>query len=267
MSEGPIGSLLCSLWFDSWDRQHIQGVAEQMSSKHLQRVARTLPRGSPDPGGCTFEHLRVLMDDQDTMDLLFQAATGFGPGEPSFISIGSSHHSPIDSSLKAGCSRHCNLLHLPPFGAKNMAKQFAEDFEQECSPFQYAPSTRAGTDCVGHPLRAATDASPSATVLSVDGIGVCDHVLRGAMLGRLERMPRAKAIFPFWCGFRTLSLPHTAGSITKESGRCSPKQRRANREGSGRLWPVQFGPIHFWPSCLASQFWPIHFWPKLEVGG
>ena len=27
------------------------------------------------------------------------------------------------------------------------------------------------------------------------------------------------------------------------------------------------GPIHFWPSCLASQFWPIHFWPKLEVSG
>ena len=36
----------------------------------------------------------------------------------------------------------------------------------------------------------------------------------------------------------------------------------ARRSGKGRLWP-----IHFWPSCLASQFWPIHFWPKLEVSG
>ena len=25
----------------------------------------------------------------------------------------------------------------------------------------------------------------------------------------------------------------------------------------------QFWPIHFWPSCLASQLWPIHFWPIL----
>ena len=46
----------------------------------------------------------------------------------------------------------------------------SEDFEQECSPFQYALSTRAGTDCVGHLLRATTDASPSTTVFSVDGI-------------------------------------------------------------------------------------------------
>ena len=82
------------------------------------------------------------------------------------------------------------------FVARTLAKQFAEDFEQECSPVQYALSTRAETDCVGHLLRAATDASPSATVLSVDGIGAHGHVLRAAM-GRLERMPRARAILPF----------------------------------------------------------------------
>ena len=49
------------------------------------------------------------------------------------------------------------------------------DFEDECSPFQYALSTRAGTDCVGHMHRAATDGDPSATVLKVDGIGAYDH--------------------------------------------------------------------------------------------
>ena len=86
----------------------------------------------------------------------------------------------------------------------------AADFEQERSPFV------VGTDCVGHLLRAATDASPSATVLSVDGIGVHDHVLRAAMLGRLERM-------------LTHNLPRIAGSTKKESAKWSPKQRAANR--------------------------------------
>ena len=31
-----------------------------------------------------------------------------------------------------------------------------QEFESECAPFQYALSIRAGIDCVGHFLRAAT---------------------------------------------------------------------------------------------------------------
>ena len=81
--------------------------------------------------------------------------------------------------------------------ARTLAKQFAKDFEIECGPFQYALSTRAGTDCVGHMLRAATDSDAAATVLSVDGIGAYDHVSRSAMLERLIRMPKARAILLF----------------------------------------------------------------------
>ena len=51
--------------------------------------------------------------------------------------------------------------------ARTFAKQFSKVFETECAPFQYALSTRAGTDCVGHMLRAATDAKPT------------DHLERG----------------------------------------------------------------------------------------
>ena len=55
-------------------------------------------------------------------------------------------------------------------------------------------------------LRAATDADHSATILSVDGIGAYDHVLRVAMLERLLRMPAARAILPF------VRLAHTSPS-------------------------------------------------------
>ena len=67
----------------------------------------------------------------------------------------------------------------------------------ECASFQYDLSTKAGTDCVGHMLRAAMDAKPTATVLSEDGTGAYDHVHRSAMLGRLLRVPAARALLPF----------------------------------------------------------------------
>ena len=49
------------------------------------------------------------------------------------------------------------------------------------SPFQCVLSTRAATECVGHMFRAAMDANPTATILSVDGIGAYDHVHKAAI--------------------------------------------------------------------------------------
>ena len=65
------------------------------------------------------------------------------------------------------------------------------------APFQFALSTRAGTDCVGHMLRAATNNDDRATILKVDGIGAYDHVLRSAMMGRLITMPKAQFLLLF----------------------------------------------------------------------
>ena len=58
--------------------------------------------------------------------------------------------------------------------AKTLAKQFSTAVNDTCAPFQFALSTRAGVDCVGHAVRFATDADPEATVLSVDGVGAYD---------------------------------------------------------------------------------------------
>ena len=52
-----------------------------------------------------------------------------------------------------------------------LARHFRRIVEQECAPCQFALSTKAGTDCVGHAIRAMTDLGPRVTVLSVDGIG------------------------------------------------------------------------------------------------
>ena len=167
--------------FGTWDRRHFHGVAEQTSSSHLQRVASICPRVQPSPlalgpgcvlkesqnsakrspgPGCTCEHLRVLMDDQDTMDLLFEAATRLAQANlPSSVSAVLTTArltalSKWDGGVR-GVATGCTFHRLV---ARTLAKQFAEDFEQECSPFQHALS---GTDCVGHLLRVATDVKPT----------------------------------------------------------------------------------------------------------
>ena len=67
-------------------------------------------------------------------------------------------------------------------------------FEAECAPFQHALSIRTGTDVLDV-LRAATDANPNATILTVKGNGAYDHVLRSAMLVCADVM-RSTVVLP-----------------------------------------------------------------------
>ena len=81
--------------------------------------------------------------------------------------------------------------------ARTLARQFGQEMEHACAPFQFALSTQAGTGSVGHLIRLLTDLDPEATVLSIDDIGAYDHVLRSAMLGKLWSLPQARKLLPF----------------------------------------------------------------------
>ena len=83
--------------------------------------------------------------------------------------------------------------------AKTCAQLYAMAFEQACAPFQYALSTRAGTECVAHNLKAFTEADPFATVLSIDRIGALDLVSRRSMMQGLSRVDRNAALLPPSC--------------------------------------------------------------------
>ena len=80
---------------------------------------------------------------------------------------------------------------------RNVAGVFGLEVEIVCSPFQFALSTRAGTDCVGHAIRAITDQNPRATVLSIDGISAYDHVYRSAMMSNVVEVPGLQGLLPF----------------------------------------------------------------------
>eukprot|EP00969_Alexandrium_andersonii_P281368 12439150-Alexandrium_andersonii.AAC.1 len=64
-------------------------------------------------------------------------------------------------------------------------------------PFQFALSTRAGTDCVARVARALTELDSTATVVSIDGVGAFDHMRRSSMLGALRDSPDLRGLLPF----------------------------------------------------------------------
>ena len=175
------------------------------------------------------------MDDQDTMDLLFEAATGLAQANlPSSVSavlttVRLTALSKWDGGVR-GVATGCTFHRLV---ARTLAKQFAEDFEQECSPFQHALSTRTGTDCVGHLLRVATDAN----FLVLMGLALTTMCCERPCWEDWSACHVPK-LFSHLCGFRTFSLVRTVGSMTKDSGRWSPKQRGG--EQGDPLTPLLF---------------------------
>ena len=74
--------------------------------------------------------------------------------------------------------------------ARTIAQQLESAVEIATAPFQYVLSTRVGSECAAQVLQTLTDVDPSATILSVDGIGAFDLVSREAML-------RGKSALPF----------------------------------------------------------------------
>ena len=172
----------------------------ELDSKLFAACLRSAPSGSASgPGGCTNEILRVCLDDKETLLLLIAAAQEFARAtvpDTIFRSFMLAHMTGLrkkDGGVR-GIATGTVFRRLV---AKTLAKQFMKDVEQACSPFQFALSTRAGVDCVGHAVRVATDADHTATVLSVDGIGAFDHVFRASMLQKLLEVPRLRRLLPF----------------------------------------------------------------------
>ena len=154
---------------------------------------------SPGLGGCSNEMWRVCLDDYEVFQLLFRAAEDFARADVpdgtrvAFMSATMTALQKPDGGVR-GVATGTSFRRLV---AKTLARQFSKRVEATCVPFQFALSTRAGTDCVGHAIRALTDADPTATVLSMDGIGAYDHVLRSAMMSKLHDVPCLRGLLPF----------------------------------------------------------------------
>ena len=78
-----------------------------------------------------------------------------------------------------------------------MAQQFTERAEVATHPFQYALSTRAGTECIAHVIQALTDMNENTTILSIDGVGAYDNISRNAMFRGVADMVDGDKLIPF----------------------------------------------------------------------
>ncbi len=167
--------------------------------KFLQNLRSNRRGAAAGPSGMTSEHLQTLLDDEQCSDLLYEAASAMARAQlPDGI---------VDAIRKG----RLTALRKPSGGvrgivagdvlrrlvAKTLAQQYAADFEEACSPFQFALPTRAGTECVAHLFQALTHRSPTTTIVSIDGIGAFDLISRQAMLSGLMRMPNAQRALPF----------------------------------------------------------------------
>ena len=70
--------------------------------------------------------------------------------------------------------------------SRTLAKHFAQQAEDATAPFQHAFKKRAGCECVALILQSLTEVDPSATVISVDGVGAFDSVSWSAMPGLFD---------------------------------------------------------------------------------
>ena len=82
--------------------------------------------------------------------------------------------------------------------ARTMAQQLSPAIERGTSP---ALSTWAGTECIAHAIQALTDLDPTATVVSIDGIGAFDVVSRRAMLEGLQTVDGGDSVCRSFCNF------------------------------------------------------------------
>ena len=79
--------------------------------------------------------------------------------------------------------------------ARTMVQQLGPQVESATAPFQYALSTRAGSECVAHVIQGLSELNPDSTVKSIDGISACDQISRAAMLGRGKTIPFVRMFY------------------------------------------------------------------------
>ena len=171
-----------------------------MTRSSFLSALRAAPKGfSVSLTGLRYEHLKVALDNERVSEALLSVARLFAqakvpPEVAKLLRTGTLTALLKPNGKVRGIVAGDSLRRLV---ARTLSKQYGPEMEAACAPYQYALSTRAGTECVSHLCRAAVEADPRNTVLSVDGIGAYDKISRRAMLEKLSQLPKACAILPF----------------------------------------------------------------------
>ena len=117
----------------------------------------------------TTDHFRPVLDNVSDSHLFFTVAEQFSRAHTpqvivNIIRMGRMNALQKDDGGVRGtvAGYHSRLV------ARTVAQQLSPIVERMTAPFQHAMTTRAGTECVA--LQALTEADPTATVMSLDGV-------------------------------------------------------------------------------------------------
>ena len=172
----------------------------KLSSSSLLSALKSAGRGSArDLSGMRYEHLRVLMDDDDAWGEFVALGQRMARGEIPETVVSSMALGRL-TALKKASGKVRGIVAgsvLRRVVSRALARDFSAHFLSATAPFQFALQTRAGTDAVGQALRLLTDSDPDLVVISLDGIGAFDHVRRSAMLKKLLNTPSLQPLIPY----------------------------------------------------------------------
>ena len=165
----------------------------------INALRRTRKGAAPGPSGLTAETLRLVLDDADATQAFLQVSHLLAQADlpqqaSNAIALGRL------VALQKPNGRIRGLVVgdlLRRVVSRSIAQHFGQTIHTACSPYQFALSTRAGTEAVVHALTATTQLSPTQTILSVDGVGAYDTISRASMLRGLHTTAGANACLPF----------------------------------------------------------------------
>ena len=151
------------------------------------------------PSDMTNHHLRPLSDSTSDTHSLFRVAELVARGDMPPLAVETIKLGRMTALRKesGGVRSIVSGEIMRRLVAQTFAQQVGPAVKAATAPFQYALSTRAGSECIAHVLQAVSEMDPDATVTSVDGISAYDSISRRAMLLGLQRVDGGSAMIPF----------------------------------------------------------------------
>ena len=174
-------------------------VKVKLDKRVVLEALRSAGKGSAqDLAGTRYEHLRVLLDDDELWELLVQFLQAFARAEVP-ESVAAALRLGRLTALKKENGKTRGIVAGSVFrrlSCKVLAKQFSDDFLEATAPYQFALQTKAGTEALAHALHFLTDFDEETVVLSLDGVGAFDHVRRAAFFKKLESLENLQPLLP-----------------------------------------------------------------------
>ena len=130
----------------------------ELDTKLFLSVLREAPKGSSASlTGWRYEHYKVALDTEATAQALAEVAGLYAQARVPATVVKVLSTGALTALLKPN-GKIRGIVAGDAFRrlvARTLSKQYGKEMEEACAPYLYALSTRAGTECVNHLLRAA----------------------------------------------------------------------------------------------------------------